>query len=112
MEIRRITDEFSISDQLTAKDVAQAHTLGFETILCMRPDGEDQAQPLFESIAKAADSTGIQSAYLPIAGTGPTQQDVDELKALLPDLPKPVLAYCRSGARVVNTYNRAFPQGA
>ncbi|WP_296422909.1 sulfur transferase domain-containing protein [Yoonia sp.] len=83
MDIRRIAADFAVSDQLTANDVAQAHSLGFQSIICNRPDGEDVAQPLFESIAAAAYNA----------------------------LPKPVLAYCKTGTRSATTFGLAFPNG-
>lgn len=112
MDVRRINKDFAVSDQLTAKDVTQAHAMGYATILCMRPDGEDPAQPLFESIANAAAVTGIAASYLPVPAAGPGPAEVETFADLYPKLPKPVLAYCRSGARVLTTYHRAFPGDA
>ncbi|WP_439154284.1 TIGR01244 family sulfur transferase [Yoonia sp.] len=112
MDIRRITDDFAISDQLTQKDVTQAHALGYETILCMRPDGEEPAQPLFEDIERAAKTTQITAKYLPVPAAGPTDDNVADFAKIYKDLPKPVLAYCRSGGRVLKTFQRAFPKDA
>lgn len=112
MDIRRISKDFAVSDQLTAKDIGQAHSMGYATILCMRPDGEDPAQPLFESIASAAAATRIAASYLPVPAAGPGAAEVEAFAEIYPKLPKPVLAYCRSGNRAVMTYQRAFPKDA
>ena len=112
MDVSRINKAFAVSDQLTAKDVALAHAMGYATILCMRPDGEDAGQPLFESIAAAAKATRIAARYLPVPASGPGEADVRAFAKLYADLPKPVLAYCRSGGRALTTYQRAFPKDA
>jgi sulfide:quinone oxidoreductase len=111
MDIQRITKDFAVCDQLTKKDVAQAHTLGYATILCMRPDAEEPAHPLYESIARAAETTRIAAKYLPVPASGPTDDNVAAFASIYADLPKPVLAYCRSGGRALATYQRAFPTG-
>ena len=108
MEITRFTDDFSVSGQLTAADVTQAHNLGFRTIICNRPDGEDISQPLFEAIAAAADATGLSAKYVPIAPAGPSPDDVQAFIAAYNGALKPVLAYCRSGGRSKAVFEKAF----
>lgn len=45
--------------------------MGFKSIVCNRPDGEGEDQPLFETIETVAARAGLRSAYLPIDAAGP-----------------------------------------
>ena len=40
MDIRKITDEFSVSPQIRVADVAAIAAAGFRAVICNRPDGE------------------------------------------------------------------------
>ncbi len=108
MEITRITDAYAVTGQLNAAKVTQAHSLGFKSIICNRPDGEDISQPLFEAIAAAADATGLSARYVPIAPVGPSKDDVLAFMKAYDELPKPVLAYCHKGGRSKAVFEQAF----
>ena len=56
-------------------------------------------------IEKAALAVGLYFAYLPVISGQITRDQVLEMAALLEELPKPVLAYCRSGARSANLFH-------
>jgi uncharacterized protein (TIGR01244 family) len=56
-------------------------------------------------IEKAALAVGLHFAYLPVISGQITRDQVLEMAALLEELPKPVLAYCRSGARSANLFH-------
>ncbi len=100
MEIRQLTDQISVAPQITAADVAAIKDAGFQAIICHRPNGEGADQPAFEEIEKAAKSAGLVAAYLPVEAGNICEQDVIDLSTTLDDLPRPILGYCRSGARV------------
>lgn len=99
MEIKKITEKVSISPQIAAADMAAIKKAGFRAIICNRPDGEGADQPSFEEIEKAAKKAGLVAAYLPIGHGMVSDENVDEFGAVLKDLPRPILGYCRSGTR-------------
>ena len=99
MDIKRITDKVSVSPQIAAADMAEIKKAGFRAIICNRPDGEGSDQPSFEEIDKAAKKAGLVATYLPIESGMVTDENVTEFGAVLKDLPRPLLAYCRSGTR-------------
>ena len=99
VKTRKITPEISVCAQPSAKDLALIHTLGFNSIVSNRPDGEAIDQSLFEEMRQAAVYAGMEAAYLPIDMSGPTADDVDAMAALMKTLPHPILAYCETGAR-------------
>lgn len=99
MEVTQLTPRLSISPQISPADVAQLAAAGFRSIVCNRPDGEEQGQPAAEDIGAAARSAGLGFAYVPAVSGAPTDEEALAMKGALDKLPGPVLAYCRSGAR-------------
>jgi len=103
-EFRRVTDQLSVSPQITLDDLPRAAALGFRSVINNRPDGEDPAQPSSDVVAAAAKAAGLAYAYIPVRG-GPTPAQVAAEKEVLAELPGPVLAYCRSGTRSIVTWS-------
>lgn len=108
MKSKRITEDFAVSGQITVAEVPQIRNLGFRSIICNRPDGEDIAQPLFESVAEAARNSGMDIIYLPVSRTGPTDEQVAAFATAYNSLEKPILAYSGAGARCLEIFERAF----
>lgn len=99
MDPRRITDEFFVSPQITPDDMPAIKAAGFRAILCNRPDGEEPWQPGFDDVAHSAEAEGIEARSVPIVSGQLTEADTEAFRAALKALPKPILAYCRSGTR-------------
>jgi sulfide:quinone oxidoreductase len=97
MDIRKITDDFSVSPQIRVGDVSAIAAAGFRTVICNRPDGESADQPRSDDVAAAVTAAGIEWRMLPVSQI--SRADVDAFGKLLAELPKPVLAFCRSGTR-------------
>jgi uncharacterized protein (TIGR01244 family) len=108
-DFRRVTDELSVSPQITVEDIDEAARLGFRTIINNRPDGEDPTQPASREIEAAATAAGLAYFYLPVRG-GPTPQQVETTERLLEEVQGPVLAFCRSGTRSIVTWALAQAQ--
>ena len=99
MDLRHLSQELAVSPQISATDIAPLARAGFRSIICNRPDGEGADQPLFREIEQAAREAGLQTVYLPAESGKVSDQQGQEFGALLATLPKPVLAYCRTGMR-------------
>ncbi|MDI3250503.1 hypothetical protein PS706_03191 [Pseudomonas fluorescens] len=99
MDIRRLAPALSVSEQILPSQLAELKAAGFRAIICNRPDGEGSDQPLFAEIKRAADTVGIEAHYLPAESGKVTDEQGAAFGKLLETLPKPVLAYCRSGMR-------------
>lgn len=99
MELKRINGALAVSSQITAADVAEIAAIGIRAIICNRPDGEEPNQPIFGEIEAAAKEFGLEARYQPVVSGGVRDEDGRAFGVLLDDLPKPVLAYCRSGTR-------------
>lgn len=99
MELKVISEKVAVSPQIAADDVAKIVTEGYRAIICNRPDGEGADQPSFEEIEVAAKAAGIEARYVPVESGMVKDDDVAAFSAALKDLPRPVLAYCRTGTR-------------
>ncbi|TPW29751.1 TIGR01244 family phosphatase [Martelella alba] len=107
MDIRKIDDDYSVSGQITVADIEMLKSLGFRSIVCNRPDAEEPGQPAFADVAAAAEAAGIEIAHVPVGGMGLTEQAVIGMVDALDELPRPMLGYCRSGARSTRIYEAA-----
>ncbi|BDX06054.1 beta-lactamase hydrolase domain-containing protein [Planctobacterium marinum] len=104
MKLKKLSDTVTISEQLTETDVMQLHALGYRAILCNRPDEECTQLAQFADIKSNAEEYGIQCRYYPIAPTGVSRQTAKQFGEILSELPKPVVAYCRSGKRSISLW--------
>lgn len=98
MNVRKIDDNFSVTGQITPDQVKAAADAGFKSIVCARPDNEEHGQPSFDAVAKAAEALGMQIAHIPVSGMIGEGQIIRFHEAW-EKMPKPMLGYCRSGAR-------------
>lgn len=102
MTIKQVTKDVAVAAQLTTADVAELAARGFKSIICNRPDGEAPDQTVYAEIAKAASAAGLEARFVPVASGMMTSADVAKFAAAVSELPKPILAYCRSGTRSSN----------
>ena len=99
MQTKSIHSNLSVSGQIAAADMQEIATAGFKSIICNRPDGEGGDQPTFAEIESAAKKAGLQARYIPVASGKVMAADAVAFGAAMAELPGPVLAFCRSGAR-------------
>jgi uncharacterized protein (TIGR01244 family) len=100
---RQVTDQFSVSPQISVEDVARAADEGFALIINNRPDGEAPDQPSSAELGAAAEAAGLSYLYVPVSG-GPTRAQAEAVKAAVDEAGGPVLAFCRSGNRSILTW--------
>lgn len=106
-DFRRLDDALSIAPQITAEDLPAIKAAGFRALICNRPDGEAPGQPGFEAIAQAAAEHRLAAQYLPVTSGNVSAGEAAAFADALRDLPGPVLAYCRSGARCAALWSLA-----
>jgi uncharacterized protein (TIGR01244 family) len=100
LPVQAVTPEFYVAPQLAPADMAAAAAMGFKTVINNRPDFEGGAdQPAHAAMQAAAQAAGLAYVFLPVVAGAITAEEVASMKQSLADVEKPVLAYCRSGAR-------------
>lgn len=102
-EFRRVTDSFSVAPQLGVDDLTRAARQGFKLLINNRPDGEEPGQPSSAEMGEAAEAAGLAYIYVPVVG-GPTRAQADAVHEAVQAAGGPVIAYCRSGTRSINTW--------
>ncbi|SEL59407.1 sulfide:quinone oxidoreductase [Roseovarius azorensis] len=99
MDLRQITHDFTVSPQIDCADIPAIAAAGFRSVLCNRPDDEEPGQCAYDDVAAAAQAAGLQVRSVPIVSGQVTPADAAAFRTALDELPKPILAYCRSGTR-------------
>src|SRR6476469_3265124 len=102
---RSLTSDFATAGQIAPGDIAQAAAAGFRSVVNNRPDFEGgPSQPTSQAMQQAAEAAGLAYAFLPVQSAYQSPAEIARMHELLQQLPKPVLAFCRSGARTANLY--------
>jgi uncharacterized protein (TIGR01244 family) len=107
-----IADDVYAAPQLSPEAMASASEAGFKAVLNNRPDFEGGPdQPTSAAIEAAAQAAGLVYAYLPVQGGYQSPQEIEQCAQLLKSLPRPLLMFCRSGARSTKLYMQAVALG-
>ncbi len=107
-----IAPDVCVAPQLTPDAMAEAAAAGFRSVVNNRPDFEGgPAQPTSAQIEAAARAAGLEYRHLPVAGGYQSPQEIAAFAALLGELPRPILVFCRSGARSTKLYQQALQFG-
>ena len=93
-------DDLSCLVQIGVAQVPEFAAMGFRSIVCNRPDAEEGAVPS-SVMAAAAHEHGLAFIYQPVKFSTLGLDDGAAFGASLDALPKPVLAYRKSGRRAV-----------
>ncbi|MPQ93822.1 TIGR01244 family protein [Thioclava sediminum] len=100
MELRKLTDEFSVAPQIEPEDVPKLAEMGFRTLIINRPDEEiEDADQRSDAIAALCQSHGLTPYYLPYYPGELSLELVDDFATIMDAAEKPALGYCRSGTR-------------
>lgn len=108
LPVQAIAADVCVAPQLTPDAMAQAAKLGFKSVVNNRPDFEGGPdQPTSADIEAAAQAAGLQYRFLPVAGGYQSPEEAAHMARLLQELPRPLLMFCRSGARSARLYGLA-----
>ena len=108
LSVRAVAPDVCVAPQLTPEAMAEAAAAGFRSVVNNRPDFEHGPnQPTSAEIEAAAVAAGLQYRHLPVDGGWQSPEQIAAFAQLLADLPAPVLAFCRSGARSTRLYQQA-----
>lgn len=100
LTVSQLTPEFCVAPQLTPDTMAALAAAGFKTVINNRPDFEGGPdQPTSEQVRAAAEAAGLVYRHLPVQGGYQSPEEIAAMRAILDEVPTPVLAFCRSGAR-------------
>ena len=103
-----LTADVCVAPQLGPEHMAAAAAAGFKSVVNNRPDFEHGPdQPTSAQIEAAAQAAGLAYRWLPVDGGYQSPEQIAAFGQLLQELPRPILAFCRSGARSTRLYTAA-----
>jgi uncharacterized protein (TIGR01244 family) len=112
LAVRQIAADVCVAGQLTPEAMAEAARLGFRSVVNNRPDFEHGPhQPTNASLEAAARAAGLEYRFLPVDSSFQTPEQVEAFARLLDELPRPLLVFCRSGARSTRLFQLAQAAG-
>jgi uncharacterized protein (TIGR01244 family) len=105
LPFRPVAADVCVAPQLTPAAMAEAARAGFRSVVNNRPDFEHGPnQPTSADIEAAARAAGLEYRFLPVDGGYQSPAEIAAFAQLLDELPRPLLAFCRSGARSTRLY--------
>jgi uncharacterized protein (TIGR01244 family) len=112
LPIRAVAADVCVAPQLTPEAMAEAAHAGFRSVVNNRPDFEHGPdQPTNASIEAAARAAGLEYRFLPVGSAYQSPEEIAAFARLLAELPRPILVFCRSGARSARLYQQALAAG-
>ena len=100
MAILKLDEHLYISPQLTEADAEQISLLCIKTVICNRPDHEEEGQPDFAQTRPWLEKAGVtRFHHQPVIARDIQNHDVEAFRQLIGQAEYPVLAYCRTGTR-------------
>lgn len=107
MRVLELAPQVFVTGQLYEHDVRLAAKQGVRTIMNNRPDGEAPGQPLSADLARVAEELGVTYVYHPVVPPSVTREDVEDFGRVCEQLDRPLLIFCRSGARSTRMWEMA-----
>ena len=108
LPVRPIAPDVCVAPQLDPAAMAEAARQGFRSVVNNRPDFEHGPdQPTSAAMQAAAVAAGLEYRHLPVDGAYQSPEQIAAFASLLQELPRPLLAFCRSGARSTRLYQAA-----
>lgn len=98
MDVVKIDDIVSVSEQITEGDVALLAEKGVKLVICNRPDNESADQVNASDIQQACEQQGIAFTNIPFVMNELGPAHVEAFKQAIAGFSR-VHAYCRSGNR-------------
>ena len=112
LEITRHHVFLSTAPQASPEDMVLVAKQGFASVMNNRPDFEHDAnQPTAQSVAEAARAAGMAFYDLPFSASRVTPELLVQFAQVVGQAKKPILLYCRSGARSTAIYRMAVEAG-
>ena len=96
-----------VCGQLFEQDLKLVAKQGVRSIMNNRPDNESMGQPLSAELAKVAEELGMAFVQFPVNPRSITRQDAEAFAKACDELERPLLIFCRSGARSTKIWEMA-----
>lgn len=109
LPINYLAPDFAVASQLSPEQIRELAASGFRSFVNNRLEHES-GQPPEEAIRAAAEESNVEYERLPVDPARITVEDVARFAELIERMPRPTVAFCRSGSRSSILY-RAVVEG-
>ena len=100
IQVQQLSPDVCVAPQLGPEAMQALADAGFKSVINNRPDFEGGPdQPTNASIEEAAGAAGLAYAFLPVAPGYQSPEEIARFAELMASLPRPILAFCRTGTR-------------
>jgi len=99
MDIRPLTDRYSVSPQINPDDLVEIAAAGYCMVINNRPCAEIPPSHQSDVMEKAAQAAGLEYVVLPVTHDTLGPELATAQKEACDQADGPVLAYCASGTR-------------
>lgn len=107
MRVLEMAPQVFVTGQIFEQDLKVAAKQGVKTVVNNRPDDEALGQPRSADLERAAGELGMRYVYFPVVSGAVTAKEIEEYATLVRDLERPMLIFCRSGARSMQLWQMA-----
>ena len=107
MRVLEMAPQVFVTGQIFEQDLKVAAKQGVKTIVNNRPDDEALGQPRSADLERAAGELGMGYVYFPVVSGSVTPDVIARYAKLVDGLERPMLVFCRSGARSMQLWQMA-----
>ncbi|MEW4449115.1 TIGR01244 family sulfur transferase [Qipengyuania sp. JC766] len=107
MQVQDVAPDVGVTGQVRPEDMKALAASGFRSLICNRPDDEEPGQPAWADVAAAAQAEGMEVRHIPVGADIPLESQVPAFADALREMPRPILAFCRTGNRSGMLYRAA-----
>ncbi|MCD6437741.1 MAG: TIGR01244 family phosphatase [Halomonas sp.] len=104
MQTQPLEKGVAITSQLTVEELEHVKTQGFKTVICNCKPGESAEFSGEDAYRFKAEELGLHWVHIPVTPGEYSQADVAAFAKALQQLPRPILAFCRSGKRATHLW--------
>lgn len=104
MTFAMITDEYSVSSELSEKDFDALNELGITLLINARPDNETENQTMDAEFQALCAQHGIDYVHVPVSPGQYSELDVNAVAEAISKAKGKVHGFCRTGARATHLW--------
>lgn len=99
LRVLELAPQVFVAGQVFEQELKVAAEQGIRSVINNRPDGESADQPPSSYLADIAEGLGMTYVHVPVVSGSISLQNVEDFKQVCESLERPMLVFCRSGAR-------------
>ncbi|AVI61538.1 TIGR01244 family sulfur transferase [Halomonas sp. GFAJ-1] len=104
MQTQPLEKGVEITSSLTVEALEDVKAKGFKTVICNCKAGESDEFPDEAAYRQKAEAIGLHWVHIPVAPGDYRPADVEAFAQAMQQLPRPILAFCRSGKRATHLW--------